>query len=79
MRSLFGGTDLTDFFVRFVNTLDPNNPTDENVLPWPEYAAGEEPQVLALLDGNTSLRIVSDTFRKAPIDFVQKLSLLEPL
>ena len=79
MRSLFGGTDLTDFFVRFVNTLDPNNPTDENVLPWPEYAAGEEPQVLALLDGNTSLRIVSDTFRKAHIDFVQKLSLVEPL
>ena len=79
MRSLLGGTDLTDFLVRFINTLDPNSPTDENVLPWPEYAAGEEPQILALLDGNISFKIVSDTFRKGPIDFVQKLSLVKGL
>ena len=79
MRSLFGGTDLTDFLVRFVNTLDPNNPSDENLLPWPECITGEEPQILALLDGNISSKIVSDTFRKGSINSVQKLSLREPL
>ncbi len=72
---MFGGGDMTDLLVRFVNTLDPNGGPE---IHWPEYSAGS-PQLLAFVDGAPDLTIIPDTFRKEAMDFVMQLSLAEPL
>lgn len=65
--------------MRFVATLDPNGASDTSTAQWPEYAVSEAPQILAFLDGKILLKIIPDTFRKEAVDFVQELSLTEPL
>ena len=66
---------MTDFLVRFVNTLDPNSGPQ---IHWPEYNP-EAPQLLAFVEGTPNLTIIPDTFRKEAMDFVMQLSLTEPL
>ncbi|TBU61508.1 carotenoid ester lipase precursor [Dichomitus squalens] len=75
LPNVFGGGDMTDFLVRFVNTLDPNGNPE---IDWPEYTT-ESPQLLAFVEGGRNLTIVPDTFRKEGMDFVMQLSLVEPL
>ena len=72
---MFGGGDMTDFLVRFVNTLDPNGGPE---IHWPEYSP-ETPQLLGFVEGTPNLTIIGDTFRKEAMDFVTQLSLAEPL
>ena len=72
---MFGGGDMTDFLVRFVNTLDPNGGPE---IHWPEYSP-EAPQLLGFVEGTPNLTIIADTFRKEAMDFVTQLSLAEPL
>ncbi|KAM5544446.1 hypothetical protein V8D89_002106 [Ganoderma adspersum] len=75
LPNVFGGGDMTDFLVRFVNTLDPNGGRE---IHWPEYSP-EAPQLLAFVEGTPNLTIIADTFRKEAMDFVTQLSLAEPL
>lgn len=65
---------MTDFLVRFVHTLDPNGGTE---IHWPAYTS-ESPRLLAFVDGETSLEVIPDTFRKDAMDFVTQLSLAQP-
>ena len=70
---------MTDFLVRFVNTLDPNDPTRESgSVDWPAYTQ-EDPQLLVFQEGPTTLATIPDTFRKEAMDFVMQLSLSQPL
>ena len=66
---------MTDFLVRFVNTLDPNGGPE---IHWPEYSP-EAPQLLAFVEGTPNLTIIFDTFRKEAMDFVTQLGLAQPL
>ncbi|KAI0628174.1 Alpha/Beta hydrolase protein [Trametes polyzona] len=67
---MFGGGDMTDFLIRFVATLDPNDCNDSCVPPdtyWPAYTP-ESPQMLVFKDGKKTLKVVNDTFREEAID-----------
>ena len=77
---MFGGGDMTDFLVRFVNNLDPNdysNATDDTVS-WPKYTP-EDPRLLAFQDGDSPLTIIPDTFREEAILFLEHLSFMYPM
>ncbi|TCD66642.1 hypothetical protein EIP91_001110 [Steccherinum ochraceum] len=66
----YGGTDLTDIVVNFVNHLKPNGKT---VLQWPKYSASN-PQMLALVDGTMPQQIINDTFRQDAMAFLFSLN-----
>lgn len=72
---IYAGLDFADYLINFVNDLDPNGPT---VLNWPQYNTSN-PQLLTLLDGSTPFVLSQDTYRLAPIQFLQQLSLKYPL
>nr|VWP00041.1 Putative peptide synthase/polyketide synthase [Ganoderma boninense] len=74
LANVFGGGDMTDFLVRFVNTFDPNGGPQ---IHWPEYSP-DAPQSLAFVEGTPDLTIIADTFRKEATDFLTQLSLAEP-
>lgn len=65
---------MTDFLVRFVHTLDPNS--GEGVH-WPAYTT-ESPQLLVFANGEKSLEIIPDTFRKEANEFLIQLGLEQP-
>ncbi|KAI0819592.1 carotenoid ester lipase precursor [Trametes gibbosa] len=72
---IFGGQDMTDFLVRFVNTLDPNGGPE---IHWPQYTQ-ESPQLLAFVEEEPRLKLISDTTRKEPMDFLTELGLAQPI
>ncbi|EIW58851.1 carotenoid ester lipase precursor [Trametes versicolor FP-101664 SS1] len=74
LANVFGGGDMTDFLVRFVDTLDPNG--GEGVH-WPAYTA-ESPQLLVFANGKESLAVIPDTFRKEANEFLIQLGLEQP-
>ena len=65
----YGPADLTDYFVNFVNNLDPNGPT---VLEWPKYNTSTV-QAMTLQDGATPLALEPDTYREEAIAFLAQL------
>ena len=69
---------MTDFLVRFVNTLDHNDPNANGTVSWPEYTP-ESPRLLAFQEGETQLAVIPDTFRKEGMNLLTKLSLAHPL
>ncbi|KAH9908241.1 carotenoid ester lipase precursor [Epithele typhae] len=77
LSNIFGGGDLADFFVRFVNTLDPSG---DGALDWPVYTTAA-PLVIALQEGAgvPPLALVKDTFRREATAFVTQLGLAHPL
>ncbi len=75
LLNVFGGGDMTDFLVRFVNTLDPNGGPQ---IHWPAYTP-QSPQLLAFVEGSTPLTVIPDTFREEAMTFVTKLSQAQPL
>ncbi|EIW58877.1 carotenoid ester lipase precursor [Trametes versicolor FP-101664 SS1] len=75
LGNIFGPGDMTDYFVRFVHTLNPNSPPGNFY--WPEYTPGL-PQLLTFVDGNVSLKVTTDTFREGAIQFLTDLSLEQP-
>ncbi|KAI0351864.1 carotenoid ester lipase [Trametes cingulata] len=75
LANVFGGGDMTDFLVRFVNTLDPNG---GHHIHWPVYTT-KSPQLLAFVEGKTPLKIIPDTFRKEANEFLIQLGLELPL
>lgn len=75
LNYIYNANDFADYLINFVNNLNPNGPT---VLNWPQYDPGN-PQLLTLLDGLVPLAISPDTYRQAPMAFLQQLSLKYPL
>lgn len=65
---------MTDFLVRFVDTLDPNGGEGMH---WPAYTA-ESPQLLVFANGKESLEVIPDTFRKEANEFLIQLGLEQP-
>ncbi|KAH9855289.1 carotenoid ester lipase precursor [Lenzites betulinus] len=74
LGNIFGPGDMTDYLVRFVNTLDPNGGSE---IEWPVYTT-ESPQLLAFVDGDTPLKIIPDTFREEAIAFLTHLIFEQP-
>ncbi|KAI0819594.1 carotenoid ester lipase precursor [Trametes gibbosa] len=74
LGNMFGPGDMTDYFVRFVNTLDPNGGSE---IEWPAYTR-ESPQLLAFVDGDTPLKTIPDTFREKEIEFLTQLCMEQP-
>ncbi|KAI0628196.1 carotenoid ester lipase [Trametes polyzona] len=79
LSNVFGGGDMTDFLVRFVTTLDPNDNGNSSATHWPAYTR-HSPHMLAFTEGpgNKTLEVVSDTYREEAIDFIIQLSLEHP-
>ncbi|KAF9240616.1 Alpha/Beta hydrolase protein [Melanogaster broomeanus] len=66
LLNVFGGGDMVDYLIRFVNNLDPNSATGTQ---WPKYTT-ESPSALVFLDGSPSQDIEQDTFRQDAISFL---------
>ncbi|KAI0763837.1 carotenoid ester lipase [Trametes elegans] len=77
LANVFGGGDMTDFLIRFVNILDPNDPKGKETY-WPPYTV-ESPQLLAFVEGRTRLRVINDTFRQEANEFLMQLGLEQPI
>ncbi|KAI0644305.1 carotenoid ester lipase [Trametes meyenii] len=74
LTNVFGGGDMTDFLIRFVNTLDPN---DGRGVHWPVYNI-KSPRLLEFTEGKTPLKVIPDTFRKEANEFLAQLGLENP-
>ena len=66
---IYADTDLTDYFIHFVNHLDPNG---AGVPVWPRYTL-ESKKALTLLDGDTPVTIGKDDYRAKGIELLEKL------
>ncbi|KAJ8490001.1 hypothetical protein ONZ51_g2565 [Trametes cubensis] len=75
LANVFFGGDMTDFLVRFVQTLDPNGGTE---IHWPAYNP-KSPQLIAFVEGDTPLTVIPDNFRKEANEFLVQLGLEQPL
>ena len=75
LLNVYGGEEMTDYLVNFVNNLDPNGATG---IEWPQYSV-ESPQMLTFLDGLTPLKITTDDYRVAAIEEMTTLSLKYPI
>jgi acetylcholinesterase len=71
LMNVFGGGVMTDYFIRFINTLDPNgSPSPRAQVEWPRYDP-ERPQLLTFLPEHKkpSVVVTDDSFRKEQMDF----------
>ncbi|OJT12974.1 Lipase 4 [Trametes pubescens] len=73
--NIYGGGDMADYLINFVNNLDPNGKT---VLSWPQYSTSA-PKLLTFQDGLVPLAITQDDFRVDAMNFMTELSLKFPL
>lgn len=71
LQRILGPGDLSDYFINFVNTLDPNS---AEVLEWPRYSSGL-PALLTLTDQIADISVSADTFREEQIEFLNQLAL----
>ncbi|KAM5540835.1 hypothetical protein V8D89_005479 [Ganoderma adspersum] len=77
--NVYGGGDMADYLVNFVNKLDPNGKTG---ISWPKYTTAS-PQMLEFYDliipGLNGLKITNDDYRVDAMNFMTQLSLKSPL
>lgn len=73
--NVFGGGDMTNYLIHFVNHLDPNGLPG---IPWPKYTTSA-PKLLTFLDGLIPLAITDDDYRVDAMNFLKKLSLEFPI
>lgn len=77
--NVYGGGDMADYLINFVNNLDPNGKTG---ISWPKYTAAS-PQLLEFYDiiipGINGLKITTDNYRVDAMNFITQLSLKFPL
>jgi acetylcholinesterase len=75
LLNIFGGGELTDYLVHFVNNLDPNGPLiSGETFHWPRYDV-VNPQLLTLLDApEQPLELTADTFRVDGMDLIMELT-----
>ncbi|KAJ7599915.1 carotenoid ester lipase precursor [Mycena floridula] len=67
--NIYGGGELTDYLIRFVNNMDPNGPGSQR---WPQYTM-ESPSLLTFHDGLHAVSISDDTYRAEPVKFLYSL------
>ena len=81
VRAIGTGEDFTEYFIRFVATLDPNggsaDGSNRTVL-WPRYDPVAR-QMLFVQDGEERLAVGRDDARQEAIEAVAALSLKYPL
>lgn len=79
MANVFGGGELTDYLINFVNTLDPNGLASSNAnVTWPKYST-KSPQLITFLDGDTPVEITQDDYRKDAIKYVGQVMMNNPV
>ena len=74
---LYGDTDLTEYFINFVNHLDPNG-KGAPVPVWPRFVLGSRNR-LTFLDGNTPVTIGQDDYRVGGMELLTRVLLDTPL
>ncbi|CDO75771.1 hypothetical protein BN946_scf185039.g7 [Trametes cinnabarina] len=72
-----GGDALTDYFIQFTATLDPNGGASERTINWPKYDSGNR-SILEIIDG-TGLVIGTDNARSDAIAVLTNLSIAHPV
>ena len=75
MLNVYGGGDMADYLIYFVNHLDPNGKTG---IAWPKYTTSERQQ-LTFQDGLVPLAITKDDYRVDAMKHIIKLSIENPL
>ncbi|KAH9891908.1 carotenoid ester lipase precursor [Cubamyces lactineus] len=73
--NVYGGGELADYLINFVNHLDPNGNT---VPSWPKYTTSS-PNLLTFLDGSIPIEITNDDYRVDAMSLMTELSLEFPL
>ncbi len=73
--NVYGGGDMTDYLVNFVNNLDPNGVTG---IHWPQYSLGSR-ELLMFQDGLIPLTITTDDYRVDGFNVITDLSLKFPI
>jgi acetylcholinesterase len=75
LQNIYGGGELTDYLVHFVNKLDPNGPLVSGAtFNWPRYELSN-PQLLTFLDApQPPLELTPDNFRVQGMNLIQKLT-----
>jgi carboxylesterase type B len=71
LASVFGGGVMADYFIRFINTLDPNGSSSSRAqVEWPRYDP-ERPQLLTFLPEykEPSVVVTDDDFRKEQLEW----------
>jgi acetylcholinesterase len=76
----FGGGELQDYFITFARKYDPNRKLKHpDVIPartkfnWPTWTEKGK-VIVALLDGNVTLALERDDYRKEGIAYINELS-----
>ena len=72
---IYADTDLTDYFIHFVNHLDPNG---ASVPAWPRFTLDSK-KLLTFLDGNTPIIVGKDEYRTEGMNLLTELLLDTPL
>ncbi|PIL35136.1 hypothetical protein GSI_02925 [Ganoderma sinense ZZ0214-1] len=73
--NVYGGGDMTDYLVNFVNKLDPNGATGIN---WPQYSLDSR-KLLTFQDGLVPLTITTDDYRAEGFNVLTNLALQFPI
>jgi len=76
LMNVFGGGVMTDYFIRFINTLDPNGSTSPRAqAEWPKYDP-ERPLLLTFLPehANPSVIVTDDNFRQEQMEWFAEMT-----
>lgn len=68
----YGPGDMTDYYVNFVNHLNPNGPS---VLVWPQYNTSTS-SIIMYQDGATPLAVGQDNYRADALAYLGELRLV---
>ena len=74
---MYGLSDMTAYFVRFIANVDPNIPESVDLY-WPQYDATNQ-TMLELLDGLVPQALTTDTYRVEEIAYLTTFMLANPL
>ncbi|EJF57054.1 carotenoid ester lipase [Dichomitus squalens LYAD-421 SS1] len=75
LADIFGGGPMQDYLIRFAATLNPNG---NGAFTWPRYT-NSSPALLTFNDAVPQLNITLDTFRAVQMEYLNKLSLADPI
>ena len=75
--NMYQAGDMSDLFIHFVNTFNPNPPSgighNKTRLHWPRYS-NTEPTML-VFNGNDTFAFKEDTYRPEQITFINELNI----
>ncbi|KAG6812180.1 hypothetical protein H0H92_004048 [Tricholoma furcatifolium] len=76
---VYGGGQLEDYLIHFINQLDPNGKIGQGVVSWPTYNAAS-PKILTFTDNILWPMLPNpDTFRIKEIEFLTNVTLFTPV